>query len=341
MNYIIVVALILLSGLFSGLTLGLFSLNVTELDRKARLGNKYAITLNKIRQKSNLLLCSLLLGNVAVNSTLAIFLGTIASGVIAGVLATSLIVVFGEIVPQAVFSRHALKLGYYSSWLVRIILFLLYPIAAPLAWILDKALGDELNTIWSKREIREIIKEHQDSPDSGIDSDEERITIGALTFSDKKASAVMTPRSVVYSIDNDQKITTELLQIIKEQGCSRIPVFKENTDQAIGILYAKDLISLDDHDYGKSVDALCVREGLIKVDHQIRLDDLMNVFLEKKNHIALLYDEYGSFHGIVTLEDIIEEVLRIEIVDEKDKIENLQEYAKKIYSLKPVVVKQT
>ncbi|MBT8124511.1 MAG: DUF21 domain-containing protein, partial [Gammaproteobacteria bacterium] len=91
MNYIIVVALILLSGLFSGLTLGLFSLNVTELDRKARLGNKYAITLNKIRQKSNLLLCSLLLGNVAVNSTLAIFLGTIASGVIAGILSTSLI----------------------------------------------------------------------------------------------------------------------------------------------------------------------------------------------------------------------------------------------------------
>lgn len=339
MDYLIVVALILLSGLFSGLTLGLFSLNVTELDRKARLGNKYAITLNKIRQKSNLLLCSLLLGNVAVNSTLAIFLGTVASGLVAGVLATGLIVVFGEIVPQAVFSRHAMKLGYYSSWLVRVILFLLYPIAAPLAWALDKVLGNELNTIWSKREIREIIKDHQESPDSGIDSDEERITIGALTFSDKKASEIMTPRSVVYSLDDDQKITMELLKTIKEHGSSRIPIFKEDTDQAIGILYAKDLIGLDNKDYGENVEKLCIKEGLIKVDHQIRLDDLMNVFIEKKHHLALLYDEYGSFHGIVTLEDIIEEVLRVEIVDEKDKIENLQEYAKKTYSLKPVSLK--
>lgn len=340
MNYVIIVVLIFMSGLFSGLTLGLFSLNLNELDRKARLGDKYAAVLHKIRLKSNYLLCSLLLGNVAVNTTLAIFLGSVTGGIIAGFLATGLIVLFGEILPQAVFSRHALKLGYYSSWLVRIILFLMYPLAAPLAWVLDKLLGEELNTIWSKHEIKEIIRDHEGSPHSSIDKDEERITIGALTFSDKQARAIMTPRSVVYSIDNDQKVSTELLQAIKENGFSRIPIFKQNTDQVLGILYTKDLISLDDNIYGKSIDTLCVREAIIKVDHQTRLDDLMNVFLEKKHHMALLYDEYGSFHGLVTLEDIIEEVLRVEIVDEKDKIDNLQEYAKKTYSLKPMQVKQ-
>lgn len=167
----IVIVLIILSGLFSGLTLGLFSLNLDELDRKARLGDKYAITLFKIRQKSNFLLCSLLLGNVAVNSTLAIFLGSVASGLVAGFISTGLIVIFGEILPQAVFSRHALKFGYYTSWLVRLILFVLYPIAAPLAWVLDRILGEELNTIWSKREIKEIIRDHQDSPHSNIDAD--------------------------------------------------------------------------------------------------------------------------------------------------------------------------
>lgn len=317
--------------MFSGLTLGLFSLDATDLERKARLGNRYAISLIEIRKKSNLLLCSLLLGNVAVNTTLAIFLGSISGGVIAGFLATGLIVVFGEILPQAVFSRFALKLGYYSSWLVRMIIFLLYPIAGPLAWMLDKILGKELGTIWNKKEIKEIIKDHEASPHSSIDQDEKRITIGALTFSDKKAKEIMTPRTVVYSLNENQEINSGLLMEIKENGYSRIPVFKNVSDEAYGILFTKDLVSLKDHEYGKPVKEFCNTENIIRVDCETKLDDLMNVFLNKNSHLALLYDNYGTFRGVVTLEDIIEEVLRVEIVDEKDKIENLQEYAKKSY----------
>ena len=149
-----------------------------------KLGDVRAKKIYPIRKHGNLLLCTLLLGNVAVNSTMAIFLGDIASGLVAGVLSTGLIVIFGEIIPQAIFSRYALSLGAKSVWLVRIFIFLLYPIAYPISWILDKALGDEMATIWNKQEIQEIIKHHENSEESEIDHDEERILLGALSFSE-------------------------------------------------------------------------------------------------------------------------------------------------------------
>ena len=136
MEYLIVTVLVLLSGAFSGLTLGFFSLNLTSLERKMNLGDRQAAKVYPIRKRGNLLLCTLLLGNVAVNSALSIFLGEIATGLVAGIIATSLIVVFGEIIPQAVFSRFALKLGANTVWLVRTFIFLMFPIAYPLSWML-------------------------------------------------------------------------------------------------------------------------------------------------------------------------------------------------------------
>ncbi len=108
MDYFIVILLVVLSRIFSGLTLGFFSLNKDDLERKAELGDERAKKIYKLRKNGNLLLCTLLIGNVAVNSTLSIFLGSIVSGFTAGIMATALIVVFGEIVPQASFSRFAL-----------------------------------------------------------------------------------------------------------------------------------------------------------------------------------------------------------------------------------------
>jgi metal transporter CNNM len=142
MDIAIIIFLVLLSGCFSGLTLGFFSLNLTGLERKIKLGNKDAKKVYPVRKNGNLLLCTLLLGNVAVNSAMAIFLGNIATGLVAGLVSTGLIVIFGEIIPQAVFSRHALKLGASSVWLVKIFIFLLYPFAGPMAWLLNRCLVD-------------------------------------------------------------------------------------------------------------------------------------------------------------------------------------------------------
>ena len=180
MTYVIVVILVLFSGLFSGLTLGLLSLNKNELERKISLGDKNAKKVYAVRKRGNLLLCTLLLGNVAVNSTLAIFLGDIASGFMAGILATGLIVIFGEIIPQATFSRYALAVGAKTAWLVKIFMVILSPICYPTSWILDKALGEEMTSIYSKKELMKIVEEHESSTESSLDADEERIIKGAL-----------------------------------------------------------------------------------------------------------------------------------------------------------------
>ena len=244
MDYLIVIVLVAMSGLFSGLTLGLLSLDKTELERKISLGSKRAKKVYAVRKKGNLLLCTLLLGNVAVNSTLAIFLGNIASGVIAGIADTGLIVVFGEIIPQATFSRYALTVGAKTAWLVKIFIFILFPVCFPIAWVLDKVLGAELTTIYSKTELMKIIEEHEGSTDSDLDEDEHRIVKGALSFSDETAEQVMTPRTVLYAIQSDVKIDKKLMNQISRKGFTRIPIYTKRLDDVIGVLYVKDLIGL-------------------------------------------------------------------------------------------------
>jgi metal transporter CNNM len=327
MSYLIVISLVILSGIFSGLTLGLFSLGKTSLERKIKLGDKRAVKIYSIRKNSSLLLCTLLLGNVAVNSSMAIFLGNIATGFIAGIVSTGLIVVFGEILPQAMFARHAMSVGYRTVWLVKVFIVLLYPIAKPLAIMLDKILGEENPVIWSKDEISEIIRHHEDSPDSPIDSDEERIILGALTFSEKEAHDIMTPKTVVYYLNIITPITQSLLNEIKEKGYSRIPVFENNPDNMTGILFTKDLLGLDlSKDF--IIKHLVRKDKFINVDWSIKLDNLMDKLIKSKVHMAYVYDEFGAFNGIVTLEDIIEEIIKVEIMDEADKIDNLQKFAR-------------
>ena len=139
MTYIVVIVLLVLSACFSGLNLGMMSLGPHDLKRKAEMGDKRAKKIYPVRKKGNLLLVTLLLGNVGVNAVIAIYMGSIASGVIAGIVSTLLITVFGEIFPQAVFSRFALEIGSRFVWLVKIFIFILYPIAAPLSFLLTKS----------------------------------------------------------------------------------------------------------------------------------------------------------------------------------------------------------
>ncbi len=325
MDYIIVIALILLSGLFSGLTLGLLSLDKKELKRKATLGDEQAKKIYPVREKGNLLLCTLLLGNVGVNSALAIFLNNITTGFAAGFIATGLIVVFGEIIPQATFSRFALQLGAKTAWLVKIFIFVLFPICYPIATILDHVLGDEMATIYSKKELIQIIKEHEDSKESDLDADEERIVEGALSFSDRKVERIMTPRTVVYALEFNSILNKKLLNEIKEKGFTRIPVYQDSIDNVVGLLYAKDLINIK---VGLKVKDVCKRIKVLTVSKNQKLDKLLNLFIRSKVHLALVKNEYHGLDGVVTLEDVIEEILEREIMDETDKISDLQELAR-------------
>lgn len=315
-NLIIVVLLVILSGTFAGLTLALFSIKLTTLERKIRLGDRNALRVYKFRKNSNLLLCTLLLGNVASYTIMAVFLGSITSGVIAATIATALIFIFGEILPQAIFPRYSLQMGANLSWLVWISLIIFYPITAPIAWILDKLIGKEPPLLWNKKELGEIIKYHEDVGDGIIDKDEERIILGALSFSEQKVADIMIPFKDVFFQEPHVTINKEVLEDIKQKGFSRIPVYDSNQHKIKGILYAKDLIGVPVTNEAMIAD-LCSKNNLIVVKESMKLDNLLNLMVYRKMHMALVIDEISSLRGIVTMEDIMEEILNMELEDIK------------------------
>lgn len=320
-NYVIVLGFLILSGLFSGLTLGLMSLNTFDLERKVKLNNKNAKKIYPLRKTGNLLLCTLLLGNVAVNSALAIFLGSVTTGVLAGVISTSLIVIFGEIAPQAIFSRYALKLGAKTTWLVYIFLIGLYPIAKPLSLILDKFLGGELPTVFSKREFHLFLKAHKKCKNkTDIGNQEFRILEGGLIFSEKKVHDVMTPRVNTFFLQKEDIINRKMRKEILAKGHSRIPVYDDTVDKVIGVLYVKDLITnLSSKMHVKDI----MRKKVHHITEDENLDRILELFKTKKMHMFVVHDEFGGVAGIVTLEDVLEEIVG-EIVDEHDKVTDMR-----------------
>lgn len=322
--YLIIILLIAASALFSGLTLGLMGLDVYELQRKADLGDWRAKKVYPVRKQGNMLLTTLLLGNVAVNAALSIFLGSVASGLIAGLIATGLIFLFGEIIPQAVISRHALVFGARTAPLVRILMVIMAPISWPIAWTLDKVLGEEMQTIFSKKELVRVIEEHEDSPHSDIDEDEERILKGVLRFSDRKVRDVMTPNTVVHTLSLDAELNENAIRNLEATGFSRFPVYEDSPDNIIGILYLRELV-------GKTKGS--VRELVYKkvdgVHESDKLDVTLNAFIKKRRHMFIVRDEFGGFEGVITIEDILEEIVGREIVDEDDVVVDMREKARK------------
>jgi hypothetical protein len=158
--YVIIVVLILFSAFFSGLTLALMSLDATGLEiviagDDPKL-SRAAAKIYPMRKDGNLLLCTLLLGNVAVNTLLGILMADLTSGTVGFISSTALIVIFGEILPQASFARYALEVGEYAVPVMRVIIIILYVFAKPLALCLDKLLGHELATVYSKSEFSKV-----------------------------------------------------------------------------------------------------------------------------------------------------------------------------------------
>ena len=227
---LLIVVLLAMSSVFSGLTLGFLSLDITGLEivmsGEDRQNAEYAKRIYPIRQDGNLLLCTMVLGNVAVNALLSILLADKAGGLVGFISSTLLIVIFGEIAPQAVCSRHALKIGSLTAPLVRVFLFLLYPIAKPLALSLDYALGEELVTIYSSSEIRKILEIHVQ--ENALDKETANTMTGALLFKNIPVKQVMTPIANTFMLSVDEKLNFQTISNIFKTGYSRIPVFEVN-----------------------------------------------------------------------------------------------------------------
>lgn len=343
-DWLILLILIAGSATFSGLTIGYLSLNKTDLERKMNLNNLHAKRVFEIRKDVNLLICSLLLGNVAINIAIPLYLDILLntaveqviipnlsaisvhpyilkflnSTLISGVISTTLILLFGEIIPQAVTAKHALRVGAFFTPMMKLVILLFYPIAKPLSMILNFFLGVEEDTIFNRRELIEIIKQHEDHNLSSIDEDEERIILGALEFSKKTAGELMSPKRTIFMLGKDQELDLELLNRIKESGYTRIPVYQESRDNVIGILYAKDLIVLNPLDKVK-IETIMRKDKLFHTKTDDKLDNLLEKMI-KRFHMALVYDRFNTLVGLITLEDITETILKVKIFDESDKI---------------------
>ena len=236
-DIVIILVLILLSGTFSGLNLGLMSLDPTTLKLVMESGSGrqkiYAKLIYSVRRYGNYLLCTLLLGNVLVNNTLAILLDSLlGSGLYAIIASTVAIVIFGEIIPQAICSRHALTIGAYTIWLTYIFMALTFPLSFPISLILHFILGKEIGAVYTRDELLGLLKVTEDH--HGIGKDEVQMISGALKFKEKTAEDVMTKFEYVYCLDIQSVLDFRTIREMYDSGFSRIPVYEETKSNIVG-----------------------------------------------------------------------------------------------------------
>ncbi len=248
---IFILFLMVLSGLFSGLNLGLMALDPTTLKIIMESGTKrqrgYAKKIFRVRKRGNYLLCTLLLGNVLVNSTLTILLDTVlGSGVYAVIASTMAIVIFGEIIPQAICSRYGLFIGAHTIYLTYFFMFLTFPLSFPISLILNCILGKEIGAVYNREQLLELLKVTKDH--HGIAKDEVNMISGALEFKTKTAEDVMTKYEDVYCLDVNGVLNFKTMREIFESGFSRIPVYEGDKQNVIGLLYVRDLAFVDADD---------------------------------------------------------------------------------------------
>lgn len=329
---LLIAFLLFLSAVTSGLNLGLMSLDMNELAVISSCGDprerSYARTIAPLRRRGNYLLCSLLLGNVMVNSTLTVILEEMTSGPIAIVTSTLAIVILGEIVPQAFCARQGLAIGAKTIYLTYAFMLLTFPLSYPISRLLDWVLGEEKGNVYDRERLMEFIK--ITGHHTQLEADEVAIISGALRLKKIKVDQIMTRIEDVFMLPIDCKLDRETIKRIIEKGYSRIPIYEfGDRKQIVALILAKDLALIDPDDRTPIADMLLYcKHPLIFVEDYVTLDVALNEFKTGKSHMAVVrqiyddgeVDKYYEAIGVVTLEDVIEEVLQTEINDETDTL---------------------
>ncbi len=313
-----VAALVGMSAICSGLNISLMSLNLADLERKVKLGSKNAMKVLPLRKNSHLTLASILLTNVAVISTTSLVIDEKLGGLIAGVSSTLLIVIFGEVVPQAYFARYALRVTARFAWLLRIMIILTYPVSKPLQVLLDRLFGHENAKLHNRRELGLIISDHDSNKSSELDNGEIKIMKAALALSEKRVKEIMTPIKYVYWLGEDTVIDAGRLDEIKAKSYSRIPIFDKKLTLCRGILLMKDLVDVDFDNHPQKVTDLKLHPTKL-VGSMTMLDTMFHKFISARTHLIPI-ERDDRVVGVVTIEDLVEEILDHEIEDESDHI---------------------
>jgi metal transporter CNNM len=207
--FAVVICLVSVSAICSGLNVALMALDTADLKRKAKLGDRAAARVVPLRRKTHLTLSAILLTNVAAVSATSLVLGSVVYGVVAGILSTLLIVVFGEIFPQAFFVRRALFFCARFSKVLWLMIFLTYPLSKPLQLLLDNLFKGETSRLQTRHELGLMISEHLGARESELDEDEVEIIRGALQLSEKRVRDIVTPISKVYWLKPEPKESTK------------------------------------------------------------------------------------------------------------------------------------
>ncbi|KAK9367309.1 hypothetical protein V1509DRAFT_626922 [Lipomyces kononenkoae] len=320
------VMLVLLGGVFAGLTLGLMGqdevyLQVIEQTGSVSERNNAGKVLRLLKKGKHWVLVTMLLSNVITNETLPIVLDRcLGGGWPAVISSTGLIVIFGEVIPQSVSVRYGLAIGAVFSPFVKLLMYVMYPVAYPTALLLDHVLGEDHGTVYRKAQLKTLVTLHRSMGVERLNKDEVTIISAVLDLNEKPVGNIMTQIQDVYTMSADRILDEEAVEEILKAGYSRIPIHTPNEPyNFIGMLLVRILISYDPED------AQPVSSFPLATLPETRPDttclNVLNYFQEGKSHMMLVSaspgEAYGAL-GVVTLEDVIEELIGEEIVDESD-----------------------
>lgn len=325
-SLLFLVALLIISGLISGTETAFFSLNPSDLEQMRNRGEKNDRAILAMLTKPKKLLSTILITNNFVNVSIVILSSFILNNLISPevnyitvfiiqvVLVTSVILIFGEIIPKILANKEPMMFANLMVWNMRFLVSFFSPLSSLLVNstnLIDKKIKKKGHYI-TMSDLSDAIDL---TAGENITDDEKKILKGIATFGETEATEIMQSRVNITAIDKAAPYQ-ELVQTILESGFSRIPVYEESLDQVLGILYIKDLIPyLNQPDFEHWVSL--IRPPFFVPENK-KINDLLQEFREKKNHLAIVVDEYGGTSGIITLEDIIEEIVG-DISDEFDK----------------------
>ena len=330
-NTIILVLLFISSALISGAEVAFFSLSQTDLNELSN-ESKEANIIVTLLEKPRKLLATILIINNFINILIVLLFASLSETFFGNfqyeidlyffaisirflleiVLVTFLILLFGEVLPKVYASRNALRFSQKMSKFIRVINGVLTPFSLPLISLtkfIEKKLGNK-NSNFSVETLSQALEL---TSEGATTKDEQKILEGIVNFGNTETVQIMKPRIDIFALSDEEDYEIVLHKIL-ENGYSRNPVYKENIDNIIGVLYAKDLLA---HLNKKNFKwQSLVREAFFVPENK-KLDDLLDDFRDRKNHLAIVVDEYGGTSGLVTLEDVIEEIVG-DINDEFD-----------------------
>ena len=326
---LILILLLCGSALISGAEVALFGLSPTEINGIEEEGTVRGNIIVKLLQRPKKLLATILIANNAINIGIVLLFNDIGDTIFAGityvafgilsirfllevVVATALILMFGEILPKIYANRNRMAFSHFMAYPLKLLDVIFSPLSLPMRSV-SLTMYNRLGRAKSNLSVDHLSQALELTSEGDTTKEEQKILEGIVTFGNTDTKQVMRPRIDIFALNEEMKFP-EVLAEIQKHGYSRIPVFSDNLDTVLGVLYVKDLLPYLER---KSFNWISLIREPYFVPENKKLDDLLLEFKDMKNHLAVVVDEFGGTSGIVTLEDIIEEIVG-DISDEFD-----------------------